>query len=96
MNARLALAALALIAASPLAAQSADNATVRFSCDGYVRPSMDTMRTGFGIQNFDQAYDARTRLHLTVQRACARGPRSVEIVFDRRDAEQPFRAIAAR
>ena len=61
-----------------------------------VRPGMDRMRTDVGIQNFDQAYAARSKLHLVVQRACARGPHSVEIVFENRAAEQPFRVIAAR
>jgi hypothetical protein len=98
MNLRLSTLALStLIAAAPFAA-SADpvREPVRFDCNGYVRPALDTMRTRFGIQNFDQAYDARTKLHLIVQRACARGPQSVEIVFEKRNAEAPFRAIAAR
>jgi len=98
MNLRLSTLALAaLVSAAPFAAQAGDaREPVRFDCNGYVRPALDTMRTQFGIQNFDQAYDARTKLHLVVQRACARGPQSVEIVFEKRDAEVPFRAIAAR
>ena len=98
MTLRLSTLALAtLIAAAPLAAQAGDaREPVRFDCNGYVRPALDTMRTRFGIQNFDQAYDARAKLHFVVQRACARGPQSVEIVFENRNAEVPFRAIAAR
>ena len=97
MNARNLLALSALIASFPFAAQAAEPAGVaRFECDGYTRPSLQTMRNEFGIANADQAYDARTKVHLIVQRACARGPQFVEVAWDKRESEQPFRVIAAK
>jgi len=97
MNARNLLALATLVASFPFAAQAGEPSGVaRFECQGYTRPSLQTMRDDFGIANSDQAYDARTRVHLIVQRACARGPRFVEVAWDKRGTEQPFRVIAAK
>ena len=97
MNARQTLALSALIASFPFAASAGEPAGVaRFECQGYTRPSLQTMRDEFGIANADQAYDARTKVHLIVQRACARGPQAVEVAWTPRDAEMPFRVVAAK
>ena len=97
MNARQTLALSVLIASFPFAASAGEPAGVaRFECDGYTRPTLQTMREDFGIANADQAYDARTKVHLIVQRACARGPQAVEVAWSPRDKGMPFRVIAAK
>lgn len=97
MNARNLLALSALIASFPFAASAGEPSGVaRFECQGYTRPTLQTMRDAFGIANADQAYDARTRVHLIVQRACARGPRFVEVAWLPQRDGAPFRVIAAK
>jgi hypothetical protein len=97
MNARNLLALSALVASFPFAAQAGEPSGVaRFECQDYTRPSMQVMRDDFGIYNLDQAYDARTKVHLIVQRACARGPQFVEVAWEKRSAEQSFRLVAAK
>ena len=92
----LALAATFLLA--PLDAAAADApGFARFDCEAYRRPALDLVRDAFGIANFDHAYDARASLHLVVQRACARGPRYVEVVYaPKQRAADAFRAVAAK
>ena len=97
MNARLALVLATLVASTPFAANAGEAPGVaRFECNGYTRPALQLMRDAYGIANADQAYDARTKVHLIVQRACARGPQFVEVALEKRESEQPFRVIAAK
>lgn len=98
MNRRPALVLAATILFASLAANAAEApGYARFDCESYRRPDLGLVRAAFGIANLDQAWDARTSLHLVVQRACARGPRYVEVVYaPPLRAADAFRVVAAK
>ena len=68
------LAALASLALLPFAAAAAPPATVSIEIDCAQRtlPSQRDVAQLLGIDNFDQAYAARTRLLANAQRSCKR------------------------
>lgn len=84
---------LALLAAAP--ASRAD-LLVRVDCANRVMPSQADVSAGLGLDNFGQAYAARTRLLNIVNRACkqAAGGR-VELVLQApRRPNAPARIVA--
>ena len=82
---RIALAVLATFSASGLAAERTTMLT--WDCATDHPPSYREVAAFYEIQNPDQVNDARMSLHFTLQRACARGAQTVEIV--RNDPSQP-------
>ena len=82
---RIALAALATFSAPGLAADR--TTTLTWDCAKNNPPSYREVAAFYEIQNPDQVHDARLSLHFTLQRACARGAQTVEVV--RNDPAQP-------
>jgi hypothetical protein len=81
---------LAFLAASP--ASRAD-LLVRVDCAHRVLPSQAEVSAGLGLDNFGQAYQARTRLLNVVNRACKQAANGrVELVLQ---APRPDRAPGA-
>lgn len=82
MNASILAPILAALIASPLSAQASppQPTTITIDCAKPALPSQRAFARLTGIDNADQAYDARARLMVRLQRACKGGAAQIRVV----------------
>ncbi len=85
------LAGLTLAAAAGAAER---DTTLYWDCADQFPPSFGQTAEFYDLANPDQVYDARVRLHLTLQRACKGGAAAVQIVRKNSPAEETVRIVA--
>jgi hypothetical protein len=96
-NARRSVLASVVLGLVFLAASQASRADllVRVDCAHRVLPSQAEVSAGLGLDNFGQAYQARTRLLNVVNRACKQaGGGRVELVLQPRGPRAPAAIVA--
>jgi hypothetical protein len=82
---RIALAAALGLSATAFAAER--TTTLNWNCADEFPPTYREVAAFYEIQNPGQVHDARVSLHLTLQRTCANGARTAEVV--RNDPANP-------